>query len=156
MRQLLGDSLPLQFRQPEFEVYAIRASPHELPATPDRLALLDAQVPAPSAQPGQPIVWRTHWAVNGASPQRRLKLFFHVLNDKSEVIADDDREDLNFATLSEGASFYQISRLTLPPDLPSGQYPVEVGWYNPETGERLNRADGSDRTLLPSLEVTAP
>ncbi len=83
-------------------------------------------------------------------------MFLHVLNDKGEVIVGDDREDLNFATLSAGTSFWQISQLALPGDLPPGQYQVEVGWYNPETGERLKRADGSDRLLLTPLEVTAP
>jgi hypothetical protein len=86
----------------------------------------------------------------------RLKMFLHVLDDKGEVIVGDDREDLNFATLSAGSSFWQISQLTLPGDLPPGRYQVEVGWYDPDTGERLHRADGSDRYLLSSLEVTAP
>ncbi len=85
------------------------------------------------------LLWRTHWLIDQPLTQPRLKMFLHVLNDKGEVIVGDDREDLNFATLSAGTSFWQISQLTLPGDLPPGQYQVEVGWYNPETGERLKR-----------------
>jgi hypothetical protein len=83
-------------------------------------------------------------------------MFLHVLNDKGEVIAGVDREDVNFSTFSAGDAFWQVSQLTLPNDLPTGQYPIEIGWYNPETGERLKRDDGSDRFLLAPLEVIAP
>jgi hypothetical protein len=83
-------------------------------------------------------------------------MFLHVLNDQNEVIGGDDREDLNFATLSRGTSVWQISQLTLPGDLPPGRYQVEVGWYDPETGQRLKRADGSERSLLAPLDVIAP
>jgi hypothetical protein len=85
-----------------------------------------------------------------------LKMFLHVLNNRDEVVSGVDREDVNFATLSTGDTFWQVSQLTLPNDLPTGQYPVEIGWYSPETGERLKRDDGSDRFLLMPLEVITP
>ena len=75
---------------------------------------------------------------------------------RAYAAAGVDREDLNFSTLSVGDAFWQVSQLTLPANLTPGSYPVEVGWYNPETGERLKRDDGSDRFLLTPLEVIAP
>jgi len=157
VRQILSDTAQLQAKYPEFDVYAVQGATSETAtSSPDQLALIDVQAPVAVANPAQPLLWRTHWLIDQTPTQPLLKMFLHVLNDQGEVIVGDDREDLNFATLSAGTSFYQLSQLTLPGDLPPGQYQIEVGWYNPETGERLKRADGSDRHLLPSLEVTAP
>ena len=157
VRQILSDTAQLQFKYPEFDVYTLHALTPEAPAAVhDRVALLDVQTPAPPAKPGQPLLWRTHWLLASEAVPPRLKMFLHVLNDQGEVIIGDDREDLNFATVSGGTSVWQISQLTLPGDLPPGRYQVEVGWYDPETGQRLQRADGSDRSLLAPLEVIAP
>jgi hypothetical protein len=110
---------------------------------------------AHQVRPGQPMKWGMTWRIQESLSSRRLKLFLHVLNDKGEVIAGDDREDVNFATLKAGDDFWQFGQLTLPNNLPPGQYQVEIGWYNPETGERLKRDDGSDRFLLEPIEVIA-
>ncbi len=161
VRQVLSDTAQLQYRHPEFEVY-LSANPIGRPISPEgafdegRLVLRSADFPTAPAKPGDAVLWRTYWLVNQPLTQPRLKMFLHILNDQGKVILGDDREDLNFATLSGGVSFWEISQLTLPGDLPPGQYRVEAGWYNPETGERLKRADDSDRYLLPSLDVISP
>jgi len=157
VRQVLSDTAQLQFKYPEFDVYTVHAvTPEAAASSQDQLALMAVQTPAQTVKPGQPLLWRTRWLRASEAAPLRLKMFLHVLNDQGEVIVGDDREDLNFAALSAGTSFWQISQLTLPGDLPPGRYPVEVGWYDPESGERLKRADGSDRYLLSLLEVTAP
>ena len=161
VRQILSGTAQLHYQAPEFEVYASLNQP-ERPASPTgafddgRLILRNSDFQTTPARPGDALMWRTDWLINQPSTPSRLKMFLHVLNDQGEVIVGDDREDLNFATLSAGTSFWQISQLVLPGELPPGQYPVEVGWYNPETGVRLKRADGSDRLLLAPLEVIAP
>jgi 4-amino-4-deoxy-L-arabinose transferase-like glycosyltransferase len=157
VRQILSDTAQLQARYPEFDIYSVQGATSEaFTSSPDPLALIDVQAPTEAVQVNQPLLWRTHWLKASDLSQPRLKMFLHVLNDKDEVIVGDDREDLNFATLSAGTSFYQISQLALPGDLPPGQYQIEVGWYNPETGERLKWDDGSERYLLPPLEVVSP
>jgi hypothetical protein len=156
VRQILSATAQLQVKYPEFDVYTVHTKAETRGSSQDRLALTDVQTPAQTARPGLPFLWRTHWLTAGEAALPRLKMFLHVLNDKGEVVTGDDREDLNFATQGAGISFWQISQLTLPGDLAPGQYQVEVGWYDPETGERLKRADGSDRYLLPPLDVGAP
>jgi 4-amino-4-deoxy-L-arabinose transferase-like glycosyltransferase len=161
VRAVLSATAQLQASLPEFDIYS---STPRLGFSPpsggsfnrDLLNLLGAAGVPNQVHPGEVLTWRTAWLFNPSSASRRLKMFLHVLSDKGEVMVGDDREDLNFATLSGGASFWQISQLALPGDLPPGRYQVEVGWYDPETGERLKRADGSDRYLLSSLEVAAP
>jgi 4-amino-4-deoxy-L-arabinose transferase-like glycosyltransferase len=154
VRSILSRTAQLQTQAPEVEVYTVDGSAPV--SSTDRMALADVQAPPATVKPGQLLTWQTHWLIASDVSQPRLKMFLHLLNDKGEVVLGDDREDLNFATLSDGSSFWQISRLTLPGDLPPGQYPIEVGWYNPVTGERFTRADGSDRYPLSPLEVTAP
>ena len=103
VQQILSDTAQLQVKYPEFDVYTVHASTAEAPASSqDRLALIGVQTPAQTAKPGRPFLWRTHWLMAGEAAQLRLKMFLHVLNDKGEVIVGDDREDLNFATLSGG------------------------------------------------------
>jgi hypothetical protein len=154
VRQVLTDIAHVQANYPEFEVYNI--DPSDTVPAADPLALLAVHTPEGATKPGQALIWRTQWLKVGDVAQPRLKVFLHILDDKGAVLLGDDREDLNFGTVSDSASFWQISRIALPIDLAPGQYQVEVGWYNPVSGERLKRADGSDRYLLAPLEVSAP
>ena len=161
VRQILSSTAQLQYSQPEFDVYSVVPRLGFIPplgGTFDqgRLILLGVEGMPVQVHPGDALKLYTYWSIDRVAAPASLKMFLHVLNNKGEIVSGDDREDLNFATLSAGTSFWQISQLALPGDLPAGQYLVEVGWYNPETGERLKRADGSDRYLLAPLEVTAP
>jgi len=158
VQKILSDTGQLQTKYPEFDVYQLYARVGSFPPPEgvfESLIYKGSQSPH-RATPGSAVQWITNWQIAQSAAQPRLKMFLHVLNDKDEVIVGDDREDLNFSTLSPGTSFWQISQLTLPGDLPPGQYQIEVGWYNPETGERLKRDGGSDRLLLAPLEVISP
>lgn len=167
--QALGDSVRelieafgrIAHDQAAFTAYAIVNPPRDIPPLggdfdEGRLKLYSALRSTITAQPGQLVEWRTFWQIAHPLSIPRAKLFLHVLDDRGEVVAGDDREDLNFATVRAGDEFWQISSVTLPNDLPPGQYAIEIGWYHPETGARLKLADGSDRFLLPPLDVVAP
>lgn len=161
VQEVLSATARLQSSLPEFDIYSIMPRlGFVLPAggsfDHEPLKLLGSAGALDQARPGDALTWRTAWLLEPSSAPGRLKMFLHVLNDTGTVVVGDDREDLNFATFRGGAAFWQISQLTLPGVLPPGRYQVEVGWYDPETGERLKRADGSDRYLLSSLEVVAP
>jgi 4-amino-4-deoxy-L-arabinose transferase-like glycosyltransferase len=161
VRQILSDTAQLQYSHPEFDVYSIVSRPGFIPplgGTFDqgRLTLLGTEGNPERVRPGDALALRTYWLFERLTKSEPLKMFLHVLNDKGDVVVGADREDLNFSTLSAGDAIWQVSQLTLPKGLPPGRYPVEIGWYNPDTGERLKRADGSDRYVLPPLEVVAP
>jgi hypothetical protein len=167
--QLMGDSVRelvetygvSNHTESAFTSYVLLTVPQDVPPLggnfdEGRLKLTIALRSTVTAQPGQSIEWRTFWQIVQPLSISRAKMFLHVLNDHNEVVAGDDREDLNFATVHAGDEFWQIGSLTLPSDLAPGKYMVEVGWYHPETGARLKSDDGSDRFLLPPLEVSAP
>jgi len=120
------------------------------------LTLRKIQTPSKAASPGDSVVWKTLWQVDRVVAQPRLKSFLHVLDAQGQVAAGNDTEDVNMSSLQAGDVFWQVSSATLPADLAPGLYRVEVGWYHPETGERLRLADGSDSAPLHPIEVTAP
>lgn len=161
VREIVETTGNLLVDGPGFKAYSITAAPRDVPPLGaefdgGRLSLSIALRSAVRGRPGELMVWRTYWTYRGPLSIQRAKMFFHVLDGQGQVIVGDDREDLNFATVRAGDEFWQISSVTLPNDLPPGQYAIEIGWYHPETGARLKQADGSDRFLLPPLDVVAP
>jgi hypothetical protein len=160
VQKIIDDQGRLQAAYPSFEVYRFGTYPRPGPLDGEfdggRIVLRSVTGAPDRVLPSEALTWRTAWLIDPPLSQSRLKLFLHVLNDQGEVVAGDDREDFNFSTLNQANRLMQVSQVTLPPELPAGQYQVEIGWYNPDTGERLKRADGSDRYLLSPLEVVAP
>jgi len=160
VQKILQDQAQLETASPAFEVYRFMTYPRMAPLDgafdSGRLVLRSGTGVPDRVRPGDMLTWRTAWSIDPPLSQPRLKIFLHVLNDRGEVVAGDDREDFNFSTLGQDERLIQVSQVTLPPDLPPGRYAVEIGWYNPITGERLKRDDGSDLYLLPALEVIAP
>lgn len=80
-----------------------------------------------------------------------LRIFSHILNPDGTVLVGDDRLDIDPATLRPGDEFLQAFRLALPTDWPPGEYPLEIGLYNPLTGERAPLTDGADHLTLTHL-----
>lgn len=161
VREIVETTGNLLVDGPGFKAYSITAAPRDVPPLGaefdgGRLSLSIALRSAVRGRPGELMVWRTHWTYRGPLSIQRAKMFFHVLDGQGQVIVGDDREDLNFGALQTGDGFWQISSVTLPTGLAAGRYAIEIGWYHPETGARLRLADGTDRFLLPPLEVVAP
>ena len=92
----------------------------------------------------------TTWRVDGplVAP---LKVFAHLLDANGQMIGGDDRLDVMAESLRPGDVFVQINRLPRPAGLACSPCRVEIGLYNPETGERLS-TPATDRVLLP-IEV---
>ena len=106
-------------------------------------------------RPGEVYTWQTDWKIEVAN-LTRLKLFFHVLTGTDEVIVGDDREDVNWTSLQPGDRLVQLNQVDLPAALTPGTYTVEVGWYDPDTGERLTLPDGASRYVIDAVEIKAP
>jgi 4-amino-4-deoxy-L-arabinose transferase-like glycosyltransferase len=85
----------------------------------------------------------------------RYRVFVHVEGEQMYGQHDDDpvcrlRTDEWRPPQSGKGQF----RLTIAPETPTGVYPITVGVYNPETGERLDAVDISGRSLGSVLELT--
>jgi hypothetical protein len=85
-----------------------------------------------------------------------LKSFVHVLNDKGEVIAQDDSVPARgkLPTTSWVPNSYVIDGHPLPNPLPSGAASIEVGLYDASSGVRWPVVSGGDvaqaRVRLPA------
>ena len=84
----------------------------------------------------------------------RLSVFAHLLAADETVLAIDDGLWVDPLTLRPGDMFIQVHRFGVAADAPEGSHALEIGLYDPKTGERLARVDGAadeadDRIVLP-------
>jgi len=112
--------------------------------------LAGAALPAAAAA-GETVPVSLTWeALN--RPEADYIVFLHLLNGNGEWQAGDDRRPQSgqFNTLGwlPGALIPDTHYLTLPDDLPPGEYDIFVGLYRPDTGERLP-AQAVDGTAVP-------
>jgi len=90
-----------------------------------------------------------------------LKSFVHIRNSQpeqmvnprtgSDIWAQEDHVapgGLPFGEFLPGALYRDEFRVALPEDMPAGVYFLEVGWFNPETGEQI---DPVDESMTPPL-----
>jgi hypothetical protein len=89
--------------------------------------------------PGGPIL-RTYWEAT-QTPSKELHFFVHLFNGAGERLAQWDGAPLDnmVPTFAWRAGNRYIDRrpLWLPDNLPSGDYTIHVGIYDPATGARL-------------------
>ncbi|RMG94029.1 MAG: hypothetical protein D6706_14465, partial [Chloroflexi bacterium] len=113
----------------------------------------------PQRQPGEVIQFTLYWQTK-SQPDTLLSAFAHLLAPDGQVIAQDDHwpGGLPSQTWAAGQVIIDEFRIEIPPDVPPGIYPLAVGLYMPENGQRLaaydsfgNRLD-NDRIILP-IEV---
>lgn len=127
----------------------------------DRVELLAYEVHWPSAggtalRPGETLTLTTYWRArpSGTEP---LKLFVHLLDANSTYMGGDDRLDVWYENWETGDLFVQAQHVALQPDIAPGEYQVEIGWYNPETMQRLQVMPDdqviADRVLLSPVQV---
>jgi hypothetical protein len=118
----------------------------------DAAELIGYQIVA-GAQPGEAGLL-TYWRV--AKPVTApVDLFVHAVNREGQIVAQ--RDGLGAAPYGwrAGDVFVQLSRLAIPPD--AGLLWIEIGLYNPNSGERLPViVDGREvdhRLLLKQLDA---
>jgi 4-amino-4-deoxy-L-arabinose transferase-like glycosyltransferase len=104
---------------------------------------------------GNDVELTTYWRVKDRLPPQ-VSQFTHVLNDKGEIVAQQDRLMLTSQSLQPGDVFVQLQHLTLPKNLLPGSYPIAIGLYTQPDGKRLPIVvDGQpqgDRLFLQSIE----
>jgi hypothetical protein len=116
----------------------------------ETLALVDYQIDPWRLRPGAELAVSLTWEALVAPPLD-YAVFVHLLLPPSTVWAQSDAMPQGGAapTSAWQAGQRVADRLTLrvPPDAAPGLYNIEIGLYDPATGERL-RVDGSDAGVL--------
>ncbi len=84
-------------------------------------------------------------------------VFVHLLNTQGSVVSAADsipgNGELPTAGWIENEIITDLHLVPIPEGLAQGTYSIEVGLYDPMTGERLGTADGKDRIILELLDV---
>jgi hypothetical protein len=122
----------------------------------DRVELLGYTAYAGRVEPGQAWQLVSWWRVTGTD-STPLKVFAHVIDDKSVLIGGDDRLDVATDGWQAGDVFYQVHRIVVSEDALPATYQVELGWYDARTIRRLDvYVSGfavADRVLLEPIEI---
>jgi hypothetical protein len=99
-------------------------------------------------EPGTPLTVTVVWQAQQA-PAADYTAFAHLVDEAGQGWAGDDHQPYDglYPTSAWGAGEMVRDRfsLTLPAAAPPGLYRLEIGWYDPASGERLDV--GSDSSL---------
>ncbi len=91
---------------------------------------------------------------------RRYKVFVHLLDEANLIVAQRDAEPGGGARLTTlwepGEMIADSYGLPIHPATPPGPYRVEVGLYDPETGQRMLTPEGTSQVLLEPLIIDRP
>jgi hypothetical protein len=94
------------------------------------------------------------------TPLRRYKVFIHVLDEANNIVGQVDAEPGGgvrpTTSWAPGETVVDQYGVFIHPATPPGEYRVEVGVYDMETGERMAAPDGSTQVWLPPLAVHRP
>jgi hypothetical protein len=122
-----------------------------LAAGDEALLFTDWRVIEPLDLPPVPIV--ANPPPPGVYSGPRLAVFTHLLASDGTFVVGDDGLWVDPLTLQPGDRFVQLQRFALPADAPDGPYTLEMGLYDPKTGERWTVVDATgnaiaDRVML--------
>ncbi len=98
------------------------------------------------------------WSTN-APLDSDYTVFLHLVSpgDRAEVVAQSDRQPFDgrwpTSLWLPGVTLHDAHTIPIPPGLPDGTYELLVGLYNPHTGQRLIRPEGSDSLLLAEINL---
>ncbi len=121
----------------------------------DSIALIGFDLPTSTLSPGQILSFALHWQALTTIPQN-YTVFTHLLDaaGKLKVQQDNPPQQGRYPTSwwDPGEIVIDSYSLALPPDLAPGLYTLQVGWYEPETGQRLLLKNGdADFVNLPNF-----
>jgi hypothetical protein len=114
----------------------------------DGMALAHWHLPDRIWQAGQTIPVKLWWLTT-TPPTVDYKISLKLWTPEAELVAQG-RDQWPVGTLYRatdwpiGQTVYHPVRISLPPDLPAGQYWLNVELYHPETFQPLARLDGAD------------
>jgi hypothetical protein len=110
-----------------------------------------------SMQPGRVFPLGLHWrALRGMKTD--YTVFVHLLDSSGQILSQRDSQPVNgfrpTSTWAVGEEVTDHHALSLPVDIPAGDYWLEVGLYEPATGKRLLvLPTGEDRILIGPIQI---
>jgi len=118
----------------------------------EAMQLLNDRLEPGQARANGKVTVHLRWRA-GDAMQQAYKVFVHVLDPAGErVLAQRDAEPQDGQAPTTGWVVGELIDdtyvITLPANLTPGDYPLEIGVYDPRTGDRLRLANGDTRVIL--------
>lgn len=112
-----------------------------LAALGDAVTLASAALSPDTAAPGDAVSVEIDWQVDATPGDQLLHAFVHLGDPTQTPLAQSDGPAMGGQYPSflweAGERFGETITLSVPPDLPPGRYPVNLGLYDFATGQRL-------------------
>ncbi len=127
---------------------------------PPSIRLVGYDLSREAVKPGEPLKVTLTWQATGAPTATPLTVFVHLLDANGRVIAQHDAAPANGSRPTTGWAAGEFvtdaHEMTVGADY-RGEARVELGLYDPATGERVGTAEGADHIILPTrITVEAP
>lgn len=141
-----------EFWLPPLPAESIFPTPFQANISLVKAEMLSHSQPVPVLTAGQVITLSTLWQA-GVPPYPPLKIFVHLVDEAGAIQAQHDGLDSPSRYWQPGDFILQLHRISLPADLPSGNYALQVGLYNRDTLAPYQRADGQENLTLWSIQL---
>ena len=129
------------------------------PETGDEITLLGYSLLNDRLAAGDIAQFTLVWQAD-RTPARRYKVFLHVLDDGNQIVGQRDAEPGGGARTTNlwapGEVVIDNYGVPIHPATPPGRHRVEVGLYDPETGQRLLAPGDQGQIWLEPLTVERP
>jgi hypothetical protein len=120
------------------------------------LRLLGMDTIPTEIRPGATIRLRLVWTTD-APVMEDYTVFIHLIGADGRLVAQSDRapEGGFYPTSAWGVREWVADtyELTAPAAVPAGDYSFVVGWYQPETNERLQNTSGQEEIILHRVTI---
>ena len=154
--RLVVYSIPEQAPQAPTEVLDV---PLQNAETGDEITLLGYSLLNDRLAAGDIAQITLFWQAD-STPARRYKVFLHVLDAANHIVGQHDAEPGGGARATDswapGEIVFDNHGVPIHPATPPGEYRVEVGMYDPGTGQRLLGPDGQGQIWLKPVMVERP
>jgi len=130
----------------------------------DRTTLLGYDLSPASPQAGDVIRLTLYWRAK-QEMRESYKIFVHLLDSEDLVRAQHDAVPANWTRPTTGwlpgELLTDVHELALDPEMPPGEYQLEVGLYDEQSGDRLPLLDGAgrvvdERVMLDAVQIENP
>jgi 4-amino-4-deoxy-L-arabinose transferase-like glycosyltransferase len=134
-------------------------STEQVDASLDNGIVLDGyRVGSRTLRPGQTLDLTLVWRAAGGPTLDHWKVFTHLLDQQSVVVAQRDAEPADnlrpTTTWQPGEQIQDNYGIAIPDSLPAGSYTLEIGMYD---GDRRSVFDGkADHLILGQVDVVSP
>ena len=123
----------------------------------DSIELAAAELSTTSAAPGESVDVHLRWQVVAPPGPALLHLFVHLGDPSAQPLAQTDSpvmgDEYPARLWAVGEVFDETVTLTLPDDLPPGDYPVTIGLYDFDSGVRLPLSVDGERLPTDALMI---